>query len=217
MRALPSIVGRKYNKLLVLKYTGRSNKHGKRYVLCLCECGNRTETIAGSVVSGICKSCGCLNNKPYKYLNGQRDLPEFSVWKDLRNRCNNPRNKGYHLYGGRGIQVCERWDKSFDAFYADMGPRPSDLHSIDRKNNNGNYEPGNCHWATAPQQTRNQRTNHYFEWKGRRMILPDWSVVLGIDYQVLYMRLRNGWDLDRAFTARVISKPGSGPRRKELK
>src|SRR5438067_2016193 len=86
-----------------------------------------------------------------------QDFAEYRVWRDMIQRCRNPRRKNYYLYGGRGIQVCEKWATSFRAFLIDMGFRPSDEHSIDRINNEGNYEPGNCRWATRAEQQANGR------------------------------------------------------------
>lgn len=88
---------------------------------------------------------------------GMRETPIYSAWTDMKTRCYNPKNSEYNNYGGRGIKVCERWRNSFMAFYEDMGPRPTPQHSIDRKDVNGNYEPGNCRWATRSQQNINRR------------------------------------------------------------
>lgn len=88
---------------------------------------------------------------------GLSRTPEYKAWKDMRLRCSNPKHKDYPNYGGRGIKVCERWQNSVQAFVADMGPRPSKDHSLDRKENSGNYEPDNCRWATKLEQSRNRR------------------------------------------------------------
>ena len=91
---------------------------------------------------------------------GMRRSPEYEIWKTMRQRCSNPKNQKYNYYGARGIMVCKRWDQSFAAFYADMGPRPSSSHSIERIEVNGNYEPLNCQWAMPIEQTRNRRNSN---------------------------------------------------------
>ena len=131
--------------------------------LCKCDCGSDKVTSLGSLRGGKAKSCGCLRKetlsaRAVKHGASRRGalLPEYRIWKGVRGRCLNARNPKYPIYGGRGITVCERWT-DFTNFISDMGPRPSAQHSIDRINNDGNYEPSNCRWATAWQQARNQR------------------------------------------------------------
>jgi len=103
---------------------------------------------------GLIKYCKeCYNKQAVGYRKSKGT--EYTIWVDLKQRCNNPKASGYKRYGGRGITVCERWQNSFVDFFEDMGARPSSLHSIDRENNDGNYEPGNCRWATAAQQGQN--------------------------------------------------------------
>ena len=139
---------------------------------------------------------------------------EYNIWQGIKSRCYDRNTKWYKNYGARGIKMCPRWFHSFLAFLADMGPRPSSKHSVERRNNDGDYEPDNCHWATEYVQHRNNRRNQYFEYDGKRMILPDWARESGIPYWVLYMRIRNGWDFQKAITKTPIKKPGSGPRKK---
>jgi hypothetical protein len=109
------------------------------------------------------RSCGCGRSK--HGLAGK--VPEYHVWEGIKQRCLNPECAGYKYWGGRGIRVCQRWADSFEAFYTDMGPRPSDEYSIDRVDNDGDYEPGNCRWATRSEQQRNRRDRqHLFEIPG---------------------------------------------------
>lgn len=122
---------------------------------CLCSCGNQT-TVRGAHLRGSdCQSCGCLALEG-KTLHGLSKTTEHVIWSGILQRCENKNNHGYRNYGGRGIKVCSRW-KDFENFYADMGRRPSSKHSIDRINNDGDYEPNNCRWATVSQQLANRR------------------------------------------------------------
>jgi len=118
-------------------------------------------------------------------------------------RCLNPRNDSFDNYGGRGIKVCYRWRESFVAFYKDMGPKPRRGLSIDRIDNNGNYEPGNCRWAGTFEQSRNMRKNILIEHDGRTHIISDWAVLSGIPLSLLSYRLKRGWSFDRAISTPV--------------
>lgn len=114
-------------------------------------------------------------------------------------RCENPNHKHYEKYARRGIKVCERWH-DFAAFLADMGERPSVKHSIERKDNDGNYELSNCVWATQADQMRNQERTHVIEYDGRLQCLTDWAIEKGLNPVTLSSRLRKGWSIDRALT-----------------
>jgi len=132
-----------------------------------------------------------------------RETPEYRTWKDIKKRCYDTHCIGYHDYGARGINVCERWRENFPAFLADMGQKPTPEHSIDRIDNNGNYEPGNCRWATRKVQNRNKGNNRIIEFNGHAKSLAEWAEELGMNYMTLYNRLRLGWSVERAFTALV--------------
>ncbi len=114
-------------------------------------------------------------------------------------RCENPRCEAYPRYGGRGIEVCKRW-QTFENFLADMGPRPSADHSIDRIENDGNYEPGNCRWATDAEQNQNTRSNRLLTYAGRTQPLSVWAREFGIRRETVRERLKAGWDVERALT-----------------
>ena len=128
--------------------------------------------------------------------------PEWRAWSSMRSRCLLETHPAYDRYGGRGIEICERWE-SFEAFLEDMGPRPSTAHSLDRKDNNGDYTPENCRWSTRKEQTRNTRTNRLLTIDGVTKPAAEWAEEVGLKYAVLKDRLRNGWDPKRAvFTPR---------------
>jgi len=154
------ITGQKFRKLTALHVDGH-HKNGQIMWLCQCDCGQKISVLGNNLRAGRTRSCGCLqlnwvrNGKPASRHNGT-GTPEFRAWSMMRDRCRKGHsNSKYH--GDRGIAVCERWNK-FENFLADMGPRPSPKHSLDRyPNNDGHYEPGNCRWATKSEQSRNRR------------------------------------------------------------
>lgn len=123
---------------------------------------------------------------------GMSGTPEHWAWKAIKRRCYAKGLKQYSDYGGRGIKVCDRWLKSFEDFYADMGPRPSKDHSIDRVNNNGNYEPSNCVWATRKKQNNNSRHNHYIKIEGVTRTLAQWTEEYSLGEETIRQRLKRG-------------------------
>jgi len=115
----------------------------------------------------------------------------------MRRRCNNPRCRNYRYYGGRGIRVCDRWEQSFLAFLEDMGQRPSAKHSIERVDNDGNYEPSNCRWIDRSLQQRNTRQMRMLTYRGQTKSLVEWSEELSVDLDLIRGRLRDGWSAER--------------------
>jgi len=156
--------------------------------------------------SGHTKSCGCLSGETTAIRNTTHGLsknPLYGLWIKVKDRCSNQNCEDYKYYGARGIKVCDRWLNSFPNFLADMGPRPSRSHSIDRINTNGNYEPGNCRWATPLQQNSNRRNSRLFEHGGKSLTLQQWSIEVGVRLGTIASRIDNGWSIEEALTIPV--------------
>ena len=164
MRKPKVIVGMRFGRLITDIETDRKYKNGARYWECICDCGNRTITTNHALKTGHTKSCGCLRDElrnltvtKHGHSRDYRHTPEYSCWDNLKRRCFNPQHHSYHNYGGRGISVCQEWNESFMAFFNHIGPRPTSKHTIDRINNDGNYEPGNVRWSTRSENLLNRR------------------------------------------------------------
>ncbi len=138
---------------------------------------------------------------------------EYAAWRAMRSRCTDPRNKRFYGYGGRGIRVCPEWDVSFVAFISDMGRRPSSQHSLDRIDNDGNYEPGNCRWATRKEQDANRGNLTLMTWNGETKSVTAWAEVTGLPKHTIYVRVWRGWPADRALSTPNGGKGGHSARR----
>lgn len=194
-----------YGKLTVLSFSrtvARTNKLGGgnsiAIWLCQCECGNTVE-VSGPQLrrkdNKATRTCGCHRLK-HGHAQGEQSLTYVS-WHSMISRCTCPNYNGFVDYGGKGITVCNRWLK-FENFLGDMGERPSKNHTIDRKNGSGNYEPGNCQWATKPQQNRNQRTNVWITHNGKTQVLTDWLREIGLHFMTYYTRRKRGKTIKEA-------------------
>lgn len=196
--------GQRFGRITVIQKVERT---GPTWWTCKCDCGVEKTIRAWSLISGHTKSCGC-GQKDSVTKHGKasydRYCAEYWIWKTMVRRTTTAKETAncYKHYRGRGIKVCERW-RSFENFLADMGDRPSDDHSIDRIDNDGDYCPENCRWATWKEQARNRRSAKMITYGGETHCLTDWAERLGISSMVLFKRIELGWTPERAFTTPV--------------
>lgn len=201
MTKLIDITGNKYNMLTVIERVGKKWK-------CECDCGNITYVSGGNLKYGGVKSCGCLLHKP-RYKHNQSHTKLYHIWSGIKNRCTNPNFKGYKYYGAKGISVCEEWMNSFESFrdWALDNGYEENL-TIERLDNNLDYCPSNCKWATRKEQSRNRSSNIKITYNGETKILTEWCEELGLEYKRTHNRIyKLGWTYEKAFTTPVdVSK-----------
>lgn len=199
------LTGKRFNRLTVIRYFG--SKDGNATWLCLCDCGT-IKSIAGSALRGKTKSCGCLwrenltkpKHKKHGHMTGGIATLTYSSWASMFSRCSdNPKRDKYKYYAARGITICERWT-DFNNFMTDMGERPSRNHTIERIDNNGNYEPSNCKWATKGEQARNTSRNITLSFDGKSMVVSEWARFLGIEQSTIFNRYHRGFPIEKVLS-----------------
>ena len=196
------ITGNRFGCLVALSFSTR-RPNGQSMWRCRCDCGTVKDVGLSGLRKGSSRSCGCRKHDCRTRHGMAHKTPEYNVWVKMRQRCNNANDKSYRDYGGRGITVCKRWS-SFDAFYDDMGPRPSAQHSIERVNNALGYTKANCIWATRTTQNNNTRATRRITFDGKTLSLSEWADSLGVRRSVISQRLvRYGWTAERALTTPV--------------
>ncbi len=201
---IKDLKGLSFGRLTVVSLsTNRATNRGAIWIY-KCSCGNIVEVRADSLIDNNTRSCGCLQKEISADI-GRNTIThrasytvEFNIWSCMLARCTNPNDPAYCNYGGRGIIVCSRWLYSFENFLTDMGYRPSSDHSIDRINNDGNYEPGNCRWATAKEQANNRRNNVFYNYNGVDYSLSDISTKYNIKPTTFHQRIAVGWTVAEA-------------------
>lgn len=191
---------KRFGRLIVIRRVPKKNVGRHAYFLCRCDCGKEKVINGCGLRTGRTRSCGCYKievTKAVSTTHGMRNSRAFAAWAHIKQRCGNPKDAAYERYGGRGISVCERWYK-FENFLEDMGHPPKGL-TIDRIDNNGNYEPGNCRWATYKEQANNKGNNRVICFNGQSKTLMQWCEHLKISNETLRERLSR-WPLERALT-----------------
>jgi hypothetical protein len=196
------LTGQTFGRLKVVGL--HESRAGAKRWRCQCECGKTSFPFGNNLVRGKTKSCGCRVNAG---THGMSHSSEFTSWQEMLARCSNPRRRSWKDYGARGIVVCDRWKFSFANFFADMGRKPSEKFSIERKNNNGNYEPNNCIWAAPIVQANNTRFNRILNFNGERMTVAQWARKVGIKVNTIYTRLFRGWSVEKSLTTKIFIRP----------
>ena len=211
-RKLVDLTGQRFGRLVVMEYVARVN-HSSKWK-CLCDCGNWSVVSLSGLRSGTF-SCGCYRVERAGLLtlkhgarggDNRNKMATYKTWDSMKQRCHNPKSKGWQWYGGKGITVCDRWLADYNNFLTDMGERPPRA-SIERKNNELGYSPDNCVWATSKEQARNRSNNRLVLFNGQMMPLVQACELAGMPYKTAKSRLQKGWSEHDA-----ISRPIDGLR-----
>lgn len=185
------MIGKRFHHLLITSELPRVQypSTSMRKYLCLCDCGNEIQALHANLMRGATKSCGCwkVESAGRQFLkHGMSKSSEYRIYVGMKQRCYRETYIEFYLYGGNGIKVCDRWLHSFENFYADMGNRPSPLHSIDRIDSMLGYSKENCRWATKREQTINRKNSIFVEYKNERVHLSDFAKMIGAKYSSTY-------------------------------
>ena len=207
-------VGTKIGKLVIIGISHKENS-GITFARCKCDCGNIIDIVPSQLFNNQVKSCGCskrennilANNKSTSsgnYLDGRTKNPLYGTWKRMIARCEDSSANHYDRYGGRGIKVCDEWHDfwNFVKWSDSIGGRP-DGYTLDRINNDGNYEPNNCRWADWKTQASNTSSNRFIEYCGKTQTIQQWALELGINRQTLTNRINRGWSIEKALTSKI--------------
>lgn len=206
------MTGKVFGRLTVI---GQAPKipSGDRMWNVTCSCGN-TATVRGALLrSGATTSCGCYRREAAANktrTHGLSGTSEHGVWSNMMTRCYNQKCRYYARYGGRGIKVCERWHE-FKNFFDDMGTRPGNEYTLERKNNDGNYEKDNCVWDTMSVQQRNRSNNKWLTLNGQTKRLLEWADIVGVPARIIRCRIHRKWSVEKALGTSIVGEPISLP------
>jgi hypothetical protein len=195
LRMAIDMMGKKYGQLLAISPAGRSDSSKNIIWVFKCSCGRLCEFSGYSVRSGKtidCQLCSRERLRLSSVDHGKSNSVEFRTWTDIQSRCHNPNATSYPRYGGRGIEVCARWRDSFSAFLEDMGPRPNGM-SIERNDNDKNYTPDNCRWATRTEQANNRKNNVIVTIDNESKTIAQWASHAGIKNGTMWYRVKAGY------------------------
>ena len=199
---IKNILGQRFGRLTVISLAETQNTHARWE--CVCDCGTIKSIDSHLLRKNITKSCGCLQKELAalrSFKHGDRKIQntstEYKSWQAMKDRCHNERSRHYKNYGGRGISVCEKWLNSYLNFLQDMGRCPEGM-SLDRIDNNGNYEPHNCRWATQKEQMNNTRRNYIIEYNGVSHTIAEWANIFHIPDGRFRKRIKAGWTIEEA-------------------
>lgn len=197
------LTGQRFGRLTVIRSEGK-NIHGSYMWLCECDCGNMKVLNSGELRRGNVKSCGCLSRELARERftkHGYSRTKIYSEWKKMIGRCKDNNSYNSLNYAGRGIKVCDRWLTDFQAFLDHVSQLPhydEPGYSLDRIDNDGNYEPGNVRWANAVTQANNRSNNVQITYNGETHTMAEWARKLGMSYHKLQWRIYNGWSIEEA-------------------
>lgn len=197
-----NLIGQVFERLTVVE--DMSVKGFKPKWLCKCKCGKKVIVQSSNLKDGHTRSCGCLRKYSPGYTSDLKKTRLYRVWDAMKGRCLNPNNRHYSYYGGRGITVCEDWIDSFQMFYDwSMERGYKESLTIERIDNDGNYEPQNCKWATMAEQSLNKTSNKLLIYKGVSKPLTLWCRTLDLNYDTVRERIRRGWSHEKALTTPI--------------
>jgi len=209
MPKLIDLTGKKFGRWTVISRSKNNTNAGQPKWDCVCECGTNREITGGTLRSGNSKSCSCLQKEVVSTLNSTHKLsqhPLHKTWNSMHYRCVNPKSNRYKNYGGRGISVCPQWS-SLQQFIDDMGEKPTSLHTLDRKDNDKNYSPRNCHWATPKEQSRNKTSTALITIGSVTKCQVDWCKLYNRDPNTFRNRVnRFGWSPLKALETPLMDK-----------
>lgn len=203
VKIVPNVV---FGRLTVIKYHGKDIKGHSSLWECMCECGSKAIVNSGLLRSGKTTSCGCYRrefaSKQFTThgLHGHR---LYTIYKGMKQRCNNTTNGRYGDYGGRGIKICDEWMSNFVNFFNwAVSNKYADDLTIERIDNNKGYSPDNCKWIPANKQSQNRRCNHELTFNGQTKTISEWSRELGGNFNLVYRRIKRGWSIEKSLTTR---------------
>lgn len=197
------LTGQRFGRLVVVERSENNSKGRSRWV-CQCDCGGQIIALGYSLRSGNTKSCKCLHNEGNNTKHKLCYTRIYNIWSGMKRRCTNTNDARYKDYGGRGITICKEWRDDFEEFYDwAMANGYGEELTIDRINNDGNYEPSNCRWVTRKEQNANQRSNRWITYNGETKTITEWARTLNINHSALTRRLQRGWSIEKTLTTKT--------------